>query len=227
MRIMRMRNKVLLAAWLVLAAAACTLYLCRDAVLERQRANAMELVLAALADGMNGVTVPSDALPVWEETNALDGPLLTEDAKAVLDAAEAKETTGDGDALLRIWGKLEIPVIDCCLPVYDGADAVALRFGAGLARVPDTDISVIFAYHSGTDGRLFSQLSALSAGDGVLLTPYDGMRTAYRVAAVHLLRSESLQKELAFPPEDAAFVLIANHPSGSCAYRMAVWLSPA
>ena len=64
------------------AAAACTLYLCRDAVLERQRANAMELVLAALADGMNGVTVPSDALPVWEETNALDGPLLTEDANS-------------------------------------------------------------------------------------------------------------------------------------------------
>ena len=224
---MKFRNKALLTVWFVLAAAACVLYLSRGAILERQRANAMELVLNAFSDGMNGVTVPADALPIWEETHAADGWLLTEDAQTVRHAAHAAETAGDGNVLLQVWGKLEIPSIDCCLPVYDGADTVALRFGAGLVRVPDTEISAIFAYHSGTDGRLFSRLSALSAGDGVLLTPYGGARTAYRVAAVHLLRCESLEKELALPPADAVFVLIANHPDGSCAYRMAVWLTPA
>lgn len=214
----RLRNTVLSTVFAVLFAAAAALYAFSEPLYERQRAAAIEQVLGIFADGTFAVDVDASAYPVHGE----------EDAGVAVDAAAfgagtAPGPVAEGRVALYLYGVLSVPALSLRLPLYDGMDAAALRFGAGVA-VSEGGVTVICGLRTGVSGRLLHDIDLLSEGDGASITHTDGTRTVYTVSAVKLLSPNELKKELQAPPDGCTTVIVSNHPAGETSGRIVVWL---
>ncbi len=219
------RNTVLLIVFILLLTAAVVLSVFTEPLHEMQRQAAIAEVLAILDSGTAAVDIAADAYPVRAEEEGV--PPLAADAEAFGGAgAVAEERLSEGRVALRLYGAVAIPKISLKLPLYDGAGKTCLRFGAGVVAAENGGVTAIFGYRTGVDGRLLHDLDLLAVGDGVTLTRLDQVRMAYTVAAVRLLKADTLARELAAPPEGSDIAIVSNHPAGETGYRIVVWLAP-
>lgn len=112
-----------------------------------------------------------------EEARAYNEALLENGAHWTLTEEELEEYNGILDmSSTGVMGYIDIPKIDCTLPIYHGTGDVALQKGAGHLEgssfpVGGTSTHAVLSSHRGlTAARLFTDLDQLSAGDTFTIT---------------------------------------------------------
>lgn len=112
-----------------------------------------------------------------EEARAYNEALQENGAHWTLTEEELEEYNGILDmSSTGVMGYIDIPKINCTLPIYHGTGDVALQKGAGHLEgssfpVGGTSTHAVLSSHRGlTAARLFTDLDQLSAGDTFTIT---------------------------------------------------------
>jgi len=89
------------------------------------------------------------------------------------------------DVVLTAAGTIQMNAIDLNLPLWDDADVVSLRYGAGILKgsVPPGQEGnlVILGHRMKTHGSLFNRLGEIKIGDEVIIETMDGITYVYIV----------------------------------------------
>lgn len=140
-----------------------------------------------------------------------EGQITFQDAWSVEQAPDGMEELKTG-----MFGYIEIPAMDCRLPLYVGASYSHMDQGAavlGETSIPVGGIntnSVIAGHRGWKKGRYFKEIENLSAGDPVYLTnPWETL--TYRVEAVEIIEPTDSEKLKIQEGKDMV-TLITCHP---------------
>lgn len=140
-----------------------------------------------------------------------EGQITFQDAWSVEQAPDGMEELKDG-----MFGYIEIPAMDCRLPLYVGASYNHMDQGAavlGETSIPVGGIntnSVIAGHRGWKKGRYFKEIENLSEGDPVYVTnPWETL--TYRVEAVEIIEPTDSEKLKIQEGKDMV-TLITCHP---------------
>lgn len=125
-----------------------------------------------------------------------------------------------------IMGYVEIPCIDCRLPIYHGTSPGVLQKGVGHLEgsslpVGGESTHAVLTGHTGLNrARLFTDLTALKKGDTFLLTVLDET-LMYCVDEIYICLPEDISKLCIIPGEDHV-TLVTCTPYGVNDHRLLV-----
>lgn len=164
---------------------------------------------------------------VWESAEAYNAKLAETGPRLVMTEEELEEygsqLNADGSGLM---GYVEIPVINCSLPVYHGTDEAVLQVAAG--HLAGTSLPVggagthcVISGHTGLpSAKLFSGLDKLAVGDLFMLHVLDETLT-YEVDQVLTVLPDELDA-LAIEEGKDLCTLMTCTPYGINSHRLLV-----
>lgn len=172
---------------------------------------------AGLGDrnGTDSIIAGTEAL--WMQVQAYNGELHEEGQKTFQDAWSVEQAPGGMDELRNgMFGYIEIPAMDCRLPLYIGASYSHMDQGAavlGETSIPIGGVntnSVIAGHRGWKNGKYFKEIENLSAGDPVYLTnPWETL--TYRVESIDIIAPTDSEKLKIQEGKDMV-TLITCHP---------------
>ena len=170
---------------------------------------------------------PVDYQHEWDRARVYNEKLTTKPNRFMLTEEEYSEyetllnLTGSG-----IMGYIEVPRIDCTLPIYHGTDDAVLQIAIGHiegSSLPTGDIGThtVLSGHRGLpSAKLFTDLDKMEIGDLFVMRVLDQVLT-YEVDQVLIVLPEELDA-LAIDPEQDYCTLITCTPYGVNTHRLLV-----
>lgn len=152
-----------------------------------------------------------------------DGTTMSE----TVDQTATEERLPD-ELMLTALGTISIEKIDLSLPLFDSADIVPLRYGAG--RLEKTALPgeqgncVILGHRMKTYGSLFNRLDEVSVGDEVKIAAIDGTVYVYVVEEV-IAKLEPTELEKYVTNDDLSgsrLTLVTCTPTGVGSHRIVI-----
>lgn len=164
---------------------------------------------------------------LWEEAEAYNRTLIDNEGRFEISEEDEAEYAG----LLSvsdtgIMGYIEIPAIDCSLPIYHGTDEAELQVAIGHLQgssLPTGGIGThcVLSGHRGLpSARLFSDLDKMAEGDIFILKVLDRTMT-YEVDQILTVDPYDLSA-LAIDPEQDYCTLVTCTPYGINSHRLLV-----
>lgn len=181
----------------------------------------------AIATYIEKIGVNVDYSEEWEKAEAYNASLLEKANRFMLSPEDYIEyeaildTTGTG-----IMGYIEIPRINCMLPLYHGVDETVLQIAVGHlegSSLPTGGVGThaVFSGHRGLpSAKLFSDLDKLELGDLFVIRSLDRIMT-YEVDQVLIVLPYELAA-LEIDPEMDYCTLVTCTPYGVNTHRMLV-----
>ena len=181
----------------------------------------------AIATYIEKIGIDVDYSEEWEKAEAYNASLLEKANRFLLlpeDYIEYEsilDTTGTG-----IMGYIEIPRINCMLPLYHGVDEAVLQVAVGHlegSSLPTGGVGThaVFSGHRGLpSAKLFSDLDKLELGDLFVIRSLDRIMT-YEVDQVLIVLPYELAA-LEIDPEMDYCTLVTCTPYGVNTHRMLV-----
>ena len=170
---------------------------------------------------------PVDYQAEWDRAMAYNEALKTNPNRFLLSEEEYEEyrsvlnMTGSG-----IMGYIEIPKINCTLPIYHGTDEAVLQIaighieGTSLPTGGEGNHSVLSGHRGLPSAKLFSDLDQLELGDLFVMRVLDEILT-YEVDQILIVLPEELDA-LAFDDEKDLCTLVTCTPYGINTHRLLV-----
>lgn len=164
---------------------------------------------------------------LWAQAKAYNQELLTKVSRLVLTDEEEEvydsilDVTGTG-----IMGYIDIPTIDCSLPIYHGTGEAELQIAIG--HIAGTSFPVggesthtVLSGHRGLpSARLFSDLDKLAEGDTFMLQVLDETLT-YEVDQIRIVEPQEVDELDIIEGEDLC-TLVTCTPYGINTHRLLV-----
>ena len=181
----------------------------------------------AIATYIEKIGFDVDYSDEWEKAEAYNASLLEKANRFMLSPEDYIEyeaildTTGTG-----IMGYIEIPRINCMLPLYHGVDETVLQIAVGHlegSSLPTGGVGThaVFSGHRGLpSAKLFSDLDKLELGDLFVIRSLDRIMT-YEVDQVLIVLPYELAA-LEIDPEMDYCTLVTCTPYGVNTHRMLV-----
>lgn len=183
----------------------------------------------AITEYAEQVANMDDALyqQLWQDAEAYNQALLTKADRYEMSEEERAEyqsllnVSGNG-----ILGYIEIPVINCSLPIYHGTDAAVLQIAVG--HIEGTSLPVggesthcVLSGHRGLpSARLFTDLDKLTVGDEFIMRVLDETLT-YEVDQIRIVQPYEMS-ELAIEEGKDYCTLVTCTPYGINTHRLLV-----
>ena len=170
---------------------------------------------------------PAEYEREWARAREYNRALINKPNRFLLDEEEYAEyesllnLTGSG-----IMGYIEIPKINCSLPVYHGTDEAVLQIAVGHIEgtsLPTGDIGThtVLSGHRGLpSAKLFTDLDQLEEGDLFVIRVMDQIMT-YEVDQILIVLPEEMDG-LAIDPEQDYCTLVTCTPYGINSHRLLV-----
>ena len=170
---------------------------------------------------------PVDYTREWERAIAYNEALKEKPNRFILSEEEYEEyetllnLTGTG-----IMGYIEVPRIDCTLPIYHGTDEAVLQIAIG--HIEGTSLptggvgnhTVLSGHRGLPSARLFTDLDKMELGDLFVIRVLDEIMT-YEVDQILIVLPQELDA-LAFDPEEDYCTLVTCTPYGINSHRLLV-----
>ena len=170
---------------------------------------------------------PVDYQKEWERARAYNEALTKKPNRFLLSEEDYKyyesllNLTGSG-----IMGYIEVPKIDCTLPIYHGTDEAVLQIAIG--HIEGTSLptgglgnhTVLSGHRGLPSARLFKDLDKMEIGDLFVIRVLDEIMT-YEVDQVLIVLPEELDA-LAFDAEQDYCTLVTCTPYGINSHRLLV-----
>ncbi len=165
--------------------------------------------------------------PLSIESDFSEPPFIADDFSSLAQLPGAEGTDWDSKVLSPA-AVLEAPAIELTLPVFFGAGSEALRFGAGLVKLPSAESSepsyVLAGVCGAATGDRFAGISELAEGDELTLTLAGGEKTlCYTVREVQTIPAGSLTPELSSAHYESWLALAAPSSPVSTREYTLVW----
>jgi len=163
----------------------------------------------------------------WDAAHAYNESLLTKANRYLLTDEERAEYTAVLDVTgTGIMGYIEIPKINCALPIYHGTNEAVLQIAIG--HIEGTSVPgggpathMVLSGHRGLpSAKLFSELDKLELGDLFVIRSLDREFT-YEVDQVLIVLPQELEA-LAIDPEQDYCTLVTCTPYGVNTHRLLV-----
>ena len=170
---------------------------------------------------------PAEYEREWARAREYNRALINKPNRFLLDEEEYAEyesllnLTGSG-----IMGYIEIPKINCTLPIYHGTDEAVLQIAVGHIEgtsLPTGDIGThtVLSGHRGLpSAKLFTDLDQLEEGDLFVIRVMDQIMT-YEVDQILIVLPEEMDG-LAIDPEQDYCTLMTCTPYGINSHRLLV-----
>ena len=170
---------------------------------------------------------PVDYAREWERAEAYNAALALKPSRFMF----TEEDYAEYDTLLNptgsgIMGYMEIPKIDCALPIYHGTDEAVLQIalghieGASLPTGGAGTHTVVSGHRGLPSARLFTDLDQMEDGDLFVIRVLDRIMT-YMVDQVLIVLPEEMDA-LAIDPEADLCTLVTCTPYGINSHRLLV-----
>lgn len=164
---------------------------------------------------------------LWDAARSYNGTLMQKDDRYTLTDEERDEyesllnVSGNG-----IMGYIEIPAIDCSLPIYHGTDEAVLQIAVG--HIEGTSLPIggagthcVLSGHRGLpSAKLFTDLDKLVEGDIFLLYVLDETMT-YEVDQIRIVEPYEMDA-LDIDPDKDYCTLVTCTPYGINSHRLLV-----
>ena len=182
--------------------------------------------IASYIEQMEAVD-PMDYQREWERARAYNDALSKKPNRFLLSEGEYSEyenllnLTGSG-----IMGYIEVPKIDCTLPIYHGTDEAVLQIaighieGSSLPTGEPGTHAVLSGHRGLPSAKLFTDLDKLELGDLFVIRVLDEVMT-YEVDQVLIVLPEEMDA-LAIDPEQDYCTLVTCTPYGVNTHRLLV-----
>ena len=182
--------------------------------------------IASYIEQMEAVD-PMDYQREWERARAYNDALSKKPNRFLLSEEEYSEyenllnLTGSG-----IMGYIEVPKIDCTLPIYHGTDEAVLQIaighieGSSLPTGEPGTHAVLSGHRGLPSAKLFTDLDKLELGDLFVIRVLDEVMT-YEVDQVLIVLPEEMDA-LAIDPEQDYCTLVTCTPYGVNTHRLLV-----
>ena len=170
---------------------------------------------------------PSDYAAEWAKARAYNAALTNKSNRFLLSDEEYAEyesmlnLTGSG-----IMGYIEIPKINCALPIYHGTDEAVLQIAVGHIEgtslpTGDEGTHAVLSGHRGLpSAKLFTDLDQMEEGDLFVIRVLDEVMT-YEVDQVLIVLQEEMDA-LAIDPQQDYCTLVTCTPYGINSHRLLV-----
>ena len=170
---------------------------------------------------------PIDYNRLWEQARVYNEGLKYKPNRFMLTEEEYQEyesllnLTGSG-----IMGYIEVPKIDCTLPIYHGTDEAVLQIAIGHIEgtsLPTGEVGchTVLSGHRGLpSAKLFTDLDKMELGDLFVIRVLDEIMT-YEVDQILIVLPEELDA-LALDPEHDYCTLVTCTPYGVNTHRLLV-----
>ena len=170
---------------------------------------------------------PIDYNRLWEQARVYNEGLKYKTNRFLLTEEEYQEyesllnLTGSG-----IMGYIEVPKIDCTLPIYHGTDEAVLQIAIGHiegSSLPTGEVGchTVLSGHRGLpSAKLFTDLDKVELGDLFVIRVLDEIMT-YEVDQILIVLPEELDA-LALDPEHDYCTLVTCTPYGVNTHRLLV-----
>ena len=170
---------------------------------------------------------PIDYNRLWEQARVYNEGLKYKPNRFMLTEEEYREyesllnLTGSG-----IMGYIEVPKIDCTLPIYHGTDEAVLQIAIGHIEgtsLPTGEVGchTVLSGHRGLpSAKLFTDLDKMELGDLFVIRVLDEIMT-YEVDQILIVLPEELDA-LALDPEHDYCTLVTCTPYGVNTHRLLV-----
>ncbi len=170
---------------------------------------------------------PADYEAEWEKARAYNAELLKKPNRFKLSEEEYAEyesllnLTGSG-----IMGYIEIPKINCTLPIYHGTDEAVLQIAVGHIEgtslpTGDPGTHTVLSGHRGLpSAKLFTDLDQMEEGDLFVIRVLEEIMT-YEVDQILIVLPEEMDG-LAIDPEQDYCTLVTCTPYGINSHRLLV-----
>ena len=170
---------------------------------------------------------PADYAGEWARAEAYNRSLFTRENRFFLTEEDYLEyetylnLTGSG-----IMGYIEVPKIDCTLPIYHGTDEAVLQIAVG--HIEGTSLptggegthTVLSGHRGLPSARLFTDLNRLEVGDLFVMRVLDRIMT-YEVDQILIVLPHEMDA-LALDPEQDLCTLVTCTPYGINSHRLLV-----
>ncbi|MBR1821688.1 MAG: class C sortase [Clostridia bacterium] len=170
---------------------------------------------------------PADYAAEWAKARAYNAALTNKSNRFLLSDEEYAEyesmlnLTGSG-----IMGYIEIPKINCALPIYHGTDEAVLQIAVGHIEgtslpTGDEGTHAVLSGHRGLpSAKLFTDLDQMEEGDLFVIRVLDEVMT-YEVDQVLIVLPEEMDA-LAIDPQQDYCTLVTCTPYGINSHRLLV-----
>lgn len=169
----------------------------------------------------------ADRQRLWADAQAYNQALQEKSNPFFLTQAEQTAYAGLLDAAQNgVMGYLEIPSLDCRLPIYHGTDEAVLQVGVGHLEGSSLPVGgpgthCVLSGHRGLpSARLFTDLDRLQPGDGFTLHVLEET-LSYEVDQIRIVEPQQLE-ELAIQPGEDYCTLVTCTPYGINTHRLLV-----
>ena len=164
---------------------------------------------------------------IWAEAIAYNQDLLARENVYIL-TEEQKAAYMDqlNITVMNTMGFIEIPSIDCMLPIYHGTDDTVLQIGIGhldwtsLPTGGESTHCVLSGHRGLPSARLFTDLDELAQGDVFMLNILDETLT-YEVDQIKIVEPHETDDLLIVPGKDYC-TLVTCTPYGINSHRLLV-----
>lgn len=170
-------------------------------------------------------TAQYDAL--WDDAHAYNESLLTRDSNFLLTDEQRAAYDAQLDLSgLGVMGYIEIPSIDCSLPVYHGTEESVLQIAVGhlewssLPTGGESTHCVLSGHRGLPSAKLFTNLDKLVEGDVFMLRVLDEVLT-YEVDQILIVEPTQTDSLRIVPGEDLC-TLVTCTPYGINTHRLLV-----
>ena len=181
----------------------------------------------AIATYIEQIAVTEDYTEEWEKAEAYNALLPEKPNRFMLTEEEYEEY----DSLLNaggsgIMGYIEVPKIDCTLPLYHGVDDAVLQIAVGHIEgtsLPTGGIGThaVFSGHRGLpSAKLFTDLDKVEEGDLFVIRVLDRIMT-YEVDRILIVLPDDLSG-LEIDPEEDYCTLVTCTPYAVNTHRLLV-----
>lgn len=209
----------------------------RHKIENKREAKSSEMV-DQIKGGQESFEVDPNALPVSGEE--IDDEVDGEDVEESLDLNLSFETpdideTDDSDSNssskgsgynLVSYGTINIPSINCDIPLWEGAGKIELRYGAG--RMPlschagQNGNLVIYGHRMRKYGSMFNRLGEVKIGDSIIISRIDGSSYTYIVDQIETIEPSQITSYIEVEDSGARITLITCTPTGVGTHRLLV-----
>lgn len=212
----------------------------RHKIENKREAKSSEMV-DQIKGGQASFVVDPNALPVSGEEidDEVDGDDVEEtlDIKLTFETPDIDETeetdevdsdsnnSGSGYNLIS-YGTINIPSINCDIPLWEGAGKIELRYGAG--RMPlschagQQGNLVIYGHRMRKYGSMFNRLGEVQIGDSIIITRIDGSSYTYIVDQIETIEPSQITSYIEVEDSGARITLITCTPTGVGTHRLLV-----
>ena len=206
------------------------------AATEEQREEQINDMLEKIGKGTSSFSVDIDALPVSGEEempveDEVSSDSVSDDSSSDRPKSDPSEYTsyGDPSSTLTASGTIRIPSIACELPLWEGAGAIELRYGAGrlpLSAVPgEKGNLVIFGHRMKRYGSIFNRLDEVKIGDSICVTRND-LSFVYTVDRIETVDPSLLSYYISLGNEEGSeerrITLVTCTPTGVGSHRLLI-----